>query len=128
MDGSNKNDVWRTADGSTWTQMPDAPWVGRYKTATCVHNGYIYLVGGLVDVWRTNDGTSWTKMTNDLPSRKNHKVSSLNGYIYLIAGQQQNHTVTNEVLRSEDGTTWSQLSNAPFSVSNYASTILDGYI
>lgn len=41
IDGSNKNDVWRTADGSNWTQMADAPWIGRHKTASCVHNGYI---------------------------------------------------------------------------------------
>lgn len=74
------NDVWKSRDGRTWTQVTgDAPWEPRAGAATVVKNGYLYLLGGedgflcsplpgctppyFNDVWRTRNGVDWELVT-----------------------------------------------------------------
>jgi hypothetical protein len=50
-------DVWRSEDGINWQCLvPYANWSSRWQHAACVHNGYIYLMGGWGDDF-LNDGT-----------------------------------------------------------------------
>jgi len=87
------NDVWRSEDGVTWTQIKERTyaeldsldtWFPRSDHAMVVanHDGqdYLYIIGGRTqlenhngtyaqeyfsDVWRSTDGTSWEKLENN---------------------------------------------------------------
>ncbi|NLV39829.1 MAG: hypothetical protein GXY15_01175 [Candidatus Hydrogenedentes bacterium] len=53
---SHLNDVWRSADGVTWTQVTDAaPWSGRLAPACTVHDGKIWVMGGVSETAASND-------------------------------------------------------------------------
>ncbi|CAJ1436127.1 unnamed protein product [Effrenium voratum] len=64
-------DVWRSADGSTWTKAPEAEWGGRsYHILIENDDGCIFLMGGQTfstffnDVWKSCDGAdSWSLVT-----------------------------------------------------------------
>ncbi|CAJ1384160.1 unnamed protein product [Effrenium voratum] len=69
---SGKDDVWRSADGSTWTKAPEAEWGGRSYHILIEENddGCIFLMGGQTfstffnDVWKSCDGAdSWSLVT-----------------------------------------------------------------
>ena len=65
--GSNKNDVWWSADGEAWNREPaNAGWTGRSDHQAVVHNGRLYVLGGYAggftgrnDVWWSADGKNW---------------------------------------------------------------------
>jgi N-acetylneuraminic acid mutarotase len=73
------NDVWRSADGVTWTQVTDAaPWAGRSAPASAVHDNKMWILGGTLesadanDVWvgeyNTTDHTlDWQQYTAQAP-------------------------------------------------------------
>ncbi len=99
------NDVWRSYDGYTWTQIKPRTynsivdslqsWFPRFNHACIVtkHNGtdYIYLTGGFTqlenhnvkyasvyfnDVWRSNNGIEWEKLdNNDYGIRSDHAMT-----------------------------------------------------
>ena len=64
--GTRYNDVWSTADGTTWRQETvAAPFSGRNSPILLNHNNQLYVIGGFSvsrahDVWRSNDGVSWS--------------------------------------------------------------------
>ncbi len=59
------NDVWSTADGTSWTQnTAAAAFSARGLITLFVHNNELWLAGGLAagplnDVWRSSDGAAW---------------------------------------------------------------------
>jgi len=59
------NDVWSTADGTSWTQNTAAAgFSARGLITLFVHNNELWLAGGLSagplnDVWRSSDGAAW---------------------------------------------------------------------
>lgn len=69
------NDVWSTADGTTWTLETEyAAWEGRVGENPVVIAGRMYLIGGYSgngrdrivyrDVWSSADGADWTLETD----------------------------------------------------------------
>jgi hypothetical protein len=43
-----KSDVWKSDDGGrNWINVCWAPWPERWQHGACVHNGYMYVTGGL---------------------------------------------------------------------------------
>merc|ERR1719383_1326793 len=38
------NDVWRTSDGVTWEELPDAPFNGRAYHAMFYHNACVFFL------------------------------------------------------------------------------------
>src|SRR4029079_1318313 len=40
------NDVWSSADGTTWTRSPDPPFLGRVNTQMFALNGRMFVLGG----------------------------------------------------------------------------------
>ena len=77
-DGSAKNDVWSSSDGSTWTEVKvsnSAGWPKRSAHQSVVFdNGKIWVLGGanasfrfISDVWSSSDGITWkeVKANND---------------------------------------------------------------
>jgi hypothetical protein len=59
------NDVWSTADGTSWTQTTAAAaFPARGLFTLFVHSNEMWLAGGLAagpfnDVWRSSDGAAW---------------------------------------------------------------------
>jgi hypothetical protein len=109
-------EVWRTSDGTTWTQVnadgfgdPNNVWAH----GLIVSDGNIYAatrndtVGA--QLWRTSDGTTWTQVNADGFGDPNnvgiHPIWAFDGRLY--AGTD-NYVTGTEVWSSTDGTTWTQ--------------------
>ena len=59
-DGSgDKADVWHSADGDTWNELPSTPWVARHAASATVLNGVLYLTGG-TDSGQLHHNDVWT--------------------------------------------------------------------
>jgi len=53
--GENRNDVWFSPDGGTWTELEDTPWPPRHAASVFVHRDALWMVAGnnmTSDVWR----------------------------------------------------------------------------
>jgi hypothetical protein len=59
-DGGYTNEVWRTSDGTNWTQIPAPPWGGRTVPVAESFGDYLYLFDGVNssgptgELWRLN--------------------------------------------------------------------------
>jgi hypothetical protein len=52
---SNRNDVWHSADGVTWHEVPNTPWKPRHAASVFVHDDALWMVAGNnmePDVWK----------------------------------------------------------------------------
>ena len=52
--GSNRNDVWYSEDGSQWHAL-ETPWAPRHAASVFVHDGALWVVAGnnmQSDVWK----------------------------------------------------------------------------
>ena len=120
------NDVWMSANGSSWTFLGNAGWTGRYQFAAVSHNGSMFIMGGwgsssnLNDVWSSPDGTNWTEVVGnaDWPVRRGLEAVSYNGTIYVSGGIGGTNGTTryNDVWSSADGKTWSEETGAKFGI------------
>lgn len=79
------NDVWKSPDGITWTQVCEngqVEWAPRRGFSAVVYEDKIYVVGGdtgvgvATDVWASKDGHLWELVWSDKPccSRIGHSV------------------------------------------------------
>ena len=53
--GANRNDVWYTADGVNWYEVPETPWKPRHAASVFVHAGALWMIAGNnmeSDVWK----------------------------------------------------------------------------
>ena len=92
---NRKNDVWSSADGESWTRVTmNAIWSARHGHQVVVHNGRMYLLGGLdgnrkKDVWSSTDGSSWSFEGNaNWPGRFVHQAVSHQGRLYVLGGRK----------------------------------------
>ena len=116
--GSQKNDVWSSADGITWREELDqSPWLPRWGHAVFNYRGKLWLIGGLADVnpiknlndlWSSEDGINWTLVNPDLPWVRRHVWSPLihRNRMFLIAGATDGSNYYNDVFSSTDGNHW----------------------
>ena len=54
-ESGNRRDVWYSADGVDWTELPDTPWADRHAASVFVYEGSLWMVAGNnmePDVWR----------------------------------------------------------------------------
>ena len=134
------NDVWKSTDGASWTQVTATPipspsprFPARFSFASVMLPGSggggdeIFYIGGTggtgtpQNVYKSTDGASWTQLstvpgfTTTANNRNGHTAAVLGGNIYLIAGLNGS-TAEKDVWRSTDrGVTWTSItSNAPF--------------
>ena len=91
---NRKNDVWSSADGESWTRVTmNAIWSARNGHQVVVHNGRMYLLGGLdgnrkKDVWSSTDGSSWSFEGNaNWSGRFVHQAVSHQGRLYVLGGR-----------------------------------------
>ncbi len=119
------NEIRRTADGVTWTQVT-APtdWISSGSNSAVVNGGVLYIMGfdnaggpGQQAVWSTsNNGTTWTKVmqsgTGTWPIRTNHVLVSMNNKMYIMTGcateaTSQNDQPLDDIWMSSNGSNWS---------------------
>jgi hypothetical protein len=53
--GGNRNDVWYSADGVAWSELPNTPWKPRHAASVFVHDNALWMVAGNnmeADVWK----------------------------------------------------------------------------
>jgi hypothetical protein len=99
------NEVWSSADGITWTQHADAPWVARQYHSVEVFAGRLWVMGGYdgtsnrADVWSTGDGETWVQ-SDDAPWAPGHADGTCvdaqgiwhgPGNGTLVSGEEQIH-------------------------------------
>jgi hypothetical protein len=51
----NRNDVWYSADGTNWYEVPDTPWKPRHAASVFAHDNALWMVAGNnmeSDVWK----------------------------------------------------------------------------
>lgn len=51
----NRKDVWWSANGADWFEVPATPWLPRHASSVFVHDGGIWMVAGnamMKDVWK----------------------------------------------------------------------------
>lgn len=121
---TDSNEVWSSADGDTWTLVPQVdPFTARRSHRVVAFNGELWMTGGAVDsvvgadegtsdVWHSADGASWTLQSAGFSPRVRHALEVFNGKMYLIGGLSGeiylNSTIYNDVWSSDDGIQWTK--------------------
>jgi len=109
-----------TDPANIWTKSPSGTKpASRYNHGYCVHNGYIFIVGGtgssgaLSDIVRSSDGHSWTTVAAGTPYPASAAVClntllSFKGRLWTIGGQNYAGTTfyPHVYYSSDDGVTW----------------------
>ena len=125
LGGSNEgtrrsyNDVWKSADGITWTLVNEsAPWAGRYWHTVSYFDNKIWLFAGMAtgtemnDVWYSEDGITWKELkstTGNWPAATRHAQSgtTYDDAVWYMCGISTNNswkiinTTTNQANLSE---------------------------
>jgi hypothetical protein len=109
------NDVWNSADGTTWTSINANPaFIARTEPAVFVFNNKMWIAGGkdnsgnyLNDLWNSADGVTWTQVTtsNSFTPRTGHQVVVNNDKLFLLGGEDANG-ILGDLWASEDGINW----------------------
>jgi hypothetical protein len=135
-----RNDVWSSADGSTWHDLGEAPWSPRKSHAMVVYDDRLWLIGGSTgvledgsgsdfvnDVWSTADGVEWTLETGAAPwpAVEFPQIVVFDGALYYVGGRDDT-----SVWRSTDGKAWTQVAEtSPWgNRADYAAIVYDGKI
>ncbi len=119
-DNSYYNDVWKSSDGTTWTQVTttQSKFSGRRSHSVVEFNNELYLIGGedssdrLNDVWKSTDGIDWTEVTtaqSKFSKRFRHSVVEFNNELYFIGGHEGGLSYKNDVWKSIDGIDWTEV-------------------
>ena len=95
-----KNDVWKSADGVTWTEVPQTvAFPERMYNAVEVVNDHFVVVAGydganMVDTWISKDGAIWRQVT-DIPWVARHAMSTVvhDGEVLMLGGPLDETTV-----------------------------------
>jgi hypothetical protein len=123
------NDVWRSDDGVTWTEVaPNGPpsatrWSPRGVLNKMVEfNGELWLVGGgtyqtydvpiqefPAEAWSTTDGVTWTEHSVPWSGRIYHTVEVFDGKLWVIGGCHETTCNSNDAWYTEDGENWTEI-------------------
>ena len=117
--GAPGNDVWRSDDGVTWTQVAAAaPWPVRSNFACAAFAGKLWIFGGqdqnrqpLGDVWSSTDGVTWAQVpagSQGWKARSGAAAAVHQGKLWLFGGLLSDGSVAGDLWASADGTTWAQ--------------------
>jgi hypothetical protein len=125
------NDVWKTTDGSTWTQQTsDAGWSDRSFLEVVEFNDKLWVLGGDAsgtikkDIWYSSTGASWieTEFEGEWDERSLHQAVVLNSQVHIIGGVDDSGatpTLYNDVWKSELSTDFLKLADSSdFAINN----------
>ena len=114
----NITSIWRTADGTTWTQInpgwttdPNNEFIYRMYEYNDYLYASLYNPADGMEVWRTADGTTWTQVNTDGFGNANNLYGLLledtreNGDLYALIGNLADGA---QIWKTSDGTTWTQ--------------------
>lgn len=116
-----KSDVWRSTDGSIWTQATSQAEFGARTEATLLSfNGYLWMIGGtnssgaITDgvVYRSTNGLTWQYVSSNLPAVYAHGATVFTdpadsvAKMWIVGGRNSAGTPTSTVYKSADGVTW----------------------
>ncbi len=135
------NDVWRSADGTTWTRVTEhAPWSPRGMIGgRVVFEGRMWLLGGGTydtpttpsrsfynDVWSSDDGVSWERHAESTPwePRQYHEVAVFDGKMWVLEGYNAASGNRRDVWYSADGVNWHELPDTPWAPRHAASVFV----
>ena len=123
--GNDRDDVWTSEDGTSWTQANASAAAGdrfpgrRGHSAAALSEAggdALYVIGGLrggnarSDVWKSVDqGAAWNQVVAnaEFSNRADHSSVVLGGELYLIGGARSSTELFNDVWKSADGgRTW----------------------
>ena len=95
----NRSDVWSSPDGVRWERvLGEAPWVPRRFHESVVHDGAMWVVGGVHygagkpynrnDVWSSRDGEHWVEADRHAPWTERHGVAlfSFKDRLWVVGG------------------------------------------
>ena len=118
-DSDRTNEVWSAADGKDWARADNADWPGRTGHQAVVHNGRLYVLGGIEgelgfgssainDVWSSVDGRIWVEeaVNAGWSKRDDHQAVSHQGRLYVLGGFDG--SAKNDVWSSADGKMWTE--------------------
>jgi len=116
-DGAERNDVWSSDDGATWTMATGAAsWSPRGLAAGVVFQNAMWLIDGsrLSDVWTSTDGAAWTSVNQAaaFAPRFGHCALVFHDKIWILGGYGAGGTQINDVWSSTDGATWTKVTDA----------------
>ena len=127
-DGTNTGiEVWRTKNGSTWSQVNTDGFGSRENISPWMEsfNGYLYVLatnfGTGAQIWRcaSCDGTDWTRVVDngfgDINNSGGVYMVSYGGYFYAGTG---NDATGMQLWQTTNGTNWSQVGTTGFGDSN----------
>jgi hypothetical protein len=122
------NDVWRSTDGITWTQVTQVTnYTVRALFKAVIFNGRLWLVGGYnhggpwVAAVSTADGATWRTESVSLPTAERLLISvaAHDGNLWITGGgttensPDGNPVYSNLIWRSPDGVNWTQVNAGP---------------
>lgn len=99
--GTAKNDIWRSDDGITWTEIDTSASPSMFRSRgdhqVLVFDNALWVIGGQIsggtfwenDVWRSNDGIIWTEVTSSEPRfgiRSKHQAAVFNDGLWVLGG------------------------------------------
>ena len=105
-----RNDVWRSVDGTNWTQVfSGGKFSGRNWHQAVSYGGSLWVIGGQYrnDVWRSGDGENWVSVAvsgDHFSGRWGHQAVSYRGSLWVIGGHDGQNK--NDIWRSGDGENW----------------------
>lgn len=118
--GTRYNDVWSTADGTSWTQHATPPFSPRVGHEVVAYAGRLWVIAGntasgwVNDVWSSADGETWRSETSNaaFSPRGSHQVVVFNNAMWLVAGGDSNGL--SDAWSSIDGVTWTPRASPGF--------------
>ena len=129
------NEVWKSADGTNWSQLPNAPWIPRGSMLNSVvdNDQNIWLLGGgrvlsfrdYNDVWKTADGINWTEVSTNAPwdPRHWHNTAWYDNKMWVLNGSAKGED-NGETWYSADGVEWFELKNSKYTPRHAASAVV----
>lgn len=142
--GAGYNDIWKSYNGTTWTQvLANAPWPA-YPQASevqmaVVFNNEIWISTEvhsspylIAEVWHSSNGSAWTQAPNAPwgdPYRIGYSSVSFGGKLWILGGVVYNNSYSdsNDVWSSLDGITWAQSATPPWlGREGHASVVFNG--
>lgn len=119
--GTSYNDVWSSADGTTWTVAnANAAFNARTNPAVFVYKDKMWIAGGkdnggnyLNDVWNSADGITWTQVTTgtSFPARIAPQVVVNKEQLILVGGENADGVLGDMWVSENDGVDWSQIAS-----------------
>lgn len=129
------NDVWRSTDGTNWSQfMRSTGFTVREGHTLVPFQNSLWVIGGFAfrenvnDVIRSDSGSNWVTVNSNaaFPARNEHTSFVLGDSLFIAGGIGGNGKAMNDVWRTTDGKQWTRLGTPPFSPRHGLASVVHG--